>query len=100
MVANTLFHRQRDIIVIGCSAGGVEALPRVLERIPRNLRAAIFIVQHMAPTSARYLVGILSRASALPVGWAEQGGRVERGTVTVAPPDVHMMFSDEHVSLT
>src|SRR5690242_5793753 len=47
----------RDIVVIGCSAGGVEALPRVLQQLPQDLEAAVFIVQHMALSSERYLVG-------------------------------------------
>src|SRR5262249_57367245 len=88
------------MVVIGCSAGGVDALPRILQLPPRDLQAAIFIVQHMAPTAERYLVNILARSSALPVGWAEQGARIRRGCVVVAPPDVHLMFADEHITLT
>ncbi|MGH2901206.1 MAG: chemotaxis protein CheB, partial [Solirubrobacteraceae bacterium] len=91
---------KRDIVVIGCSAGGVEALPRVLQQLPEDLQAALFIVQHMAPTSDRYLVNILTRACRLPVAWAEQGARIQRGCVIVAPPDLHLMFTDDHISLT
>ncbi|HEY0991620.1 MAG TPA: chemotaxis protein CheB [Kofleriaceae bacterium] len=90
----------RDIVVMGCSAGGVEALPRVLQQLSRNLPAALFIVQHMAATSTPYLVGILSRSSPLPVAWAEQGDPVERGRALVCPPDVHLLLAEGHVQLT
>jgi two-component system, chemotaxis family, protein-glutamate methylesterase/glutaminase len=90
----------RDIVVIGCSAGGVEALPRILQQLAADLPAAVFIVQHMAATNSPYLVGILGRSSRLPVAWAEQGGQVERGQVVVAPPDVHLLVHDSHVQLT
>lgn len=92
--------RTRDIVVIGCSAGGVEALPRVLHPLPVDLPVAVFIVQHMAPTKTPYLVDILSRATQIPVGWAEQGDRIQRGRIYVAPPDVHLIFTNEHLTLT
>ena len=91
--------RTRDIVVIGCSAGGVEALPRILQQLPADLQATICIVQHMAPTDNPYLVDILRRHSQIPIHWAEQGTRLERGHIYVAPPDVHLLFSDEHLVL-
>jgi len=89
----------RDTVVIGCSAGGVDALPRVLQQLPRSLDAAILIVQHMAATSPQHLVGILGRTAQLPVAWAEQGAPIEPGRVLVGPPDVHLMLQDDHVLL-
>jgi two-component system chemotaxis response regulator CheB len=99
MTANPQATSTRDIVAIGCSAGGVEALPRILQQLPRDLEAAVVIVQHMAATGTPHLVGILRRASQLPVVWAEQGARVGRGCVIVAPPDVHLLFSDNHIHL-
>jgi two-component system chemotaxis response regulator CheB len=90
----------RDIVVIGCSAGGVEALPRIVQQLPPDLGAAIFIVQHMAATATPYLVSILARASQLPVVWAEQGGAIEHRRVVVAPPDAHLLLADHHVWLS
>jgi two-component system chemotaxis response regulator CheB len=89
----------RDIVMIGSSAGGVEALPQLLQRLPKDFPAGIFIVQHLSATGRPYLVEILSRTSALPVTWAEQGDRIEHGHVYVAPPDVHMLFTDSHLAL-
>lgn len=89
----------RDIIVIGCSAGGVEALPRLVQQLPADLAASVMIVQHMGPQRETYLVDILQRQSKLPVAWAEQGAKVVPGRILVCPPDVHLLFSDDHVML-
>lgn len=100
MTADPMLPHTRDLVVIGCSAGGVEALPRILQQLSPDLRAAVVIVQHMAMTGSPYLVGILGRTSRMPVAWAEQGDRLERGRVLVAPPDVHLLFAEEHIQLT
>jgi chemotaxis response regulator CheB len=55
----------RDTVVIGCSAGGPEALPRLLLQLPVDLPAAVLIVQHIGATSTSYLVDILRRHSQL-----------------------------------
>ncbi len=92
--------RTRDLVVIGCSAGGVEALPRILQQLSPDLGAAVLIVQHMAANNPSYLAGILERTSRLPVAWAEQGARIERGRVLVGPPDVHLLVLEGHAQLT
>ena len=91
--------RYRDIVVIGCSAGGVQALPRIVEELPVDFPAAVVIVQHISASHRPYLVEILTRATRLPVSWAEQGAPIERGKVYVAPPDVHLLFADDHFAL-
>ncbi|MEJ7601584.1 MAG: chemotaxis protein CheB [Kofleriaceae bacterium] len=99
-LADSPLPQTRDIICIGCSAGGVEALPRIIQQLPKDLPASVFIVQHMAATETPYLVEILQRNTRLPIQWAEQGMRSERGQIYVAPPDVHLVFADEHLVLT
>jgi two-component system chemotaxis response regulator CheB len=90
----------RDTIAIGTSAGGVDALPRVLGALGADLEAAVLITQHLAQDQEPYLVDILRRATALPVTWGEQGARIERGHAYVAPANTHMMIEGEHVRLT
>jgi two-component system chemotaxis response regulator CheB len=92
--------RTRDIVVVGCSAGGVDALPRIVQQLPPEFPASMFIVQHMAVTNTPYLVDIISRSARVPVTWAEQGERFVLGRVYVAPPDAHLIFSDDHIALT
>jgi two-component system, chemotaxis family, protein-glutamate methylesterase/glutaminase len=99
-MAATTATRRRDIVVIGCSAGGVQALPRILQQLPPDLDATALIVQHLAATGTPYLAGILQRSSQLPVAWAEQGARIERRRVMVAPPDLHLLLVDHHVQLS
>lgn len=89
----------RDVVVIGASAGGVEALPKVLHVLPAQFPAAVFIVLHMSPQRDPQLVHILSRAASIPVSWAEQGEKFSTGHVYVSPPDVHLLFTDEHLRL-
>lgn len=91
--------RTRDIVVIGTSAGGVEALPKLLHVLPPDFPAAVFVVLHMAPNRDPQLVNILSRGARVPISWADQGERFHKGRVYIAPPDVHLMFTDDHVRL-
>lgn len=90
----------RDTVVIGCSAGGVEALALLVQQLPADLPASVLIVQHLTPTGPRYLADILARSARIRVAWAEQGARLERGRVLVAPPDVHLLLEDDHVRLS
>jgi two-component system chemotaxis response regulator CheB len=90
----------RDVILIGCSAGGVEALPRILQQLPADLAAAVLIVQHMAPTRSPQLAEILARSARIPVAWAEQGAAIHHRCALVAPPDSHLLIADGHVHLS
>ncbi len=89
----------RDTIVIGASAGGVQALTQLVSALPANIPAAIFIVLHVSPNSPRLLPGILARESRLPVSHAVEGEAIERGRIYVAPPDLHLLIEDDHVKL-
>ena len=90
---------RRDLVVIGSSAGGVAALPRVIQRLPACFPAAVCVVQHLATSRDPRLVDIIGRGAELPVVWGEQGAHLECGTVYVAPPDVHLVFVDDHIQL-
>ena len=79
----------RDIIVIGASAGGVQALSELVEDLPADLPAAVFIVLHIPANIPSFLPAILAREAKLKVAHAVDGGPVERGRVYVAPPDLY-----------
>lgn len=87
----------RDIVVIGASAGGIEALKRLVSVLPRDIPAAILVVQHMHPRFHSELDGILERSGTLPVRFAQDGERVRHGQVYLAPSDHHLLFDDGHV---
>jgi len=84
----------RDRIVIGASAGGIEALTALVSTFPRDLPAAIFVVQHIAPWYRSELPEILSRAGKLPAIHAQPNEEVRLGHIYVAPPDQHLIFDE------
>jgi len=85
-----------DVVVIGASAGGVEALSILLAQLPRDLRAAVLVVLHVA-RGRSMLPEILSRASPLPATHPEDGDALEYGKVYVARPDHHLVLEQGRV---
>ena len=85
---------QRDIVVIGASAGGLEALKTILNALPHDLNAAIFVVLHTARHSASLLPAVLGRVSKLPVSHPKDWERFEHGRVYIAPPGNQMLLND------
>lgn len=91
---------QPDIVVIGGSAGSVEAVCDVVTLLPERLPAAIFVVIHFPPTAESRLPQLLSRRGWLSVRHAVTGDGIEPGTILVAPPDHHMVLKEDHVELS
>jgi two-component system, chemotaxis family, protein-glutamate methylesterase/glutaminase len=88
-----------DVIVIGASAGGVQALTKLVSGLPGDLPAAVFIVLHISPNAPSMLPAILAREAHLSVAHAKDGERIERGKIYVAPPDMHLLLEGRHVKL-
>ena len=82
-----------EVLAIGSSTGGPEALARVLGGLPGNLRVPVVVVQHMPPIFTRLLAERLSRTSALDVREAAEGDVLRPGLVLVAPGDFHLELS-------
>src|SRR5436190_5716751 len=89
---------EADIIVIGGSAGGIEACCELIEKLPPDLPASIFIVQHVGATSE--LAQVLNRCGSFDVLSPRGGERIERGRAYVAPGDHHLLLEDGHVKLS
>ena len=83
--------------MVGASAGGVEALRKLAETLPRELPAAVFVVLHIPPTDTSVLPDILDRAGRLPAKHASDREPVVAGRIYVAPPDFHMLLEAETV---
>ena len=83
-----------DIVVVGASAGGIEALSEFVGSLPTDLPAAVFVVLHLPPGGTSLLAPILDRKSTLPVSNATDRAEIEDGHVYVAPPDCHLMLED------
>lgn len=84
-----------DIVVIGASAGGVEALTQIVGRLSADIKAAIFVVIHVSPDSTGLLPNILNRRSAVPAIEAQDGASIKHGLIYVAPPDRHLIFEND-----
>jgi len=91
---------RRDIVVIGASAGGVEALKHLAPMLSRDLPAAVFVVLHLPPEGRSALPGILSRAGPLPATHPEDGDLIQTGQIYVAPPDHHLVIEDGTIRLS
>lgn len=91
---------QRDLIVVGTSAGGVPALQQLVADLPPELPAAVLVVLHMMSSGTSVLDAILSRTGELPVTKARDGERLERGHLYVSPPDHHLLLRGDHIHLS
>src|SRR5437016_341610 len=91
---------KRDIIVVGASAGGVQALKSLVAGLSSNLPAAIFIVLHIAPHDPSLLPQILSAAGSLPAAAAVDGESWRLGRIYAAPPDHHLFFEGNRIRVT
>ena len=91
---------ERNIVVIGCSVGGVEALQTIMAGLPENFGAAIFVVLHLAPQSTSVLPKILERAGPLPASHPQDHERIRMGRIYVAPPDRHLVIEGDRIRLT
>jgi len=89
----------RDIIVIGGSAGAIEALLEVARNLPADLPAAVFVVVHVPPGAVSRLPEILSRAGPILAAHATHHEPIMPGRIYVAPPDRHLLIRDGVVEL-
>src|SRR5438093_144220 len=86
---------ERDIIVVGASAGGVETLTELAAGLAPDLPAAVFVVLHMPPWARSSLPQILARSGPLPAMLAEDNQRFVRNQIYIAPPDFHLLIEED-----
>ena len=92
-----------EVVAIGSSTGGPNALAAVVGKLPRDLSVPILIVQHMPTIFTKLLAERLDRASPLTIVEAQDGATIRPGVVLIAPGDYHMTVNstgiERHVSL-
>lgn len=89
-----------DIVAIGASAGGVEALHALVGNLPAGFPAAVLIVQHLDPRHKSVLAFLLGRHTRLPVQQAVHDEIIRPGTIYVAPPDMHLLVANGRLELS
>lgn len=92
--------QQRDVIVVGASAGGVEALAELASGLPADLAAAVFVVLHLPPDAHSHLPEILNRAGPLLAEQATDGAPIRPGRIYVAPPNRHLIVEGSQMRLS
>ncbi len=89
-----------NLVVIGASAGGVEALLSLFSQLPSNLNAAVLVVLHVPATGTSILPTILNRKSHMPASHITNGQEMHPHHIYIAPPNFHMMVSDGKMLLS
>ncbi len=90
-----------DAVALASSAGGLACLTKILCDLPETFPSPILVVQHLLPTHKSYMASILARQTTLSVKEAEDGEPVDAGVVYIAPPDYHLLVTeDKKVQLT
>src|SRR2546423_4534657 len=89
----------KDIVVMGASAGGIEALSEVVAQLPEKLPASLFVVVHVPEGATSVLPRILSRRGRLPAVHPKDGDPIQKGRIYVAPPNCHMMLGRMQIRL-
>lgn len=90
---------RHDLVAVGASAGGVEALKTLVGGLPGDLEATVLLALHLPVDARSYLPEILQRRCSLPVAQAEDGMPLRPGTVVLAHPDAHLLVVDDRIVL-
>ncbi len=89
----------RSLVTIGASAGGVEALLRLVSGLPADLPAAVCVVVHQPPRAHSFLPRVLTHAGPLPAVQAEDGAVLQPGHIYVAAPNAHLVVQADRLRL-
>jgi two-component system, chemotaxis family, protein-glutamate methylesterase/glutaminase len=89
----------RDLIAIGTSAGGVDALLQIAAKLSPDLPAAVLVTLHISAQFKSELDGILSRAGPLPAQFAGDGEVYRKNRIYIAPPDRHLLAEGDQLRL-
>jgi two-component system chemotaxis response regulator CheB len=90
----------RDVVVVGASAGGVEALRVLVSGLPADFPAALLVVVHVPRSAPSALSRIMRRSGLLPAATAVDGEPIRRGRIYVAAADRHLLVIDGRLRLS
>src|SRR3954452_25264552 len=90
----------KDIVVVGASAGGMQALEHLVAGLAADLPGAVFVVLHLAPGLRSVLPQVLNRAGPLRAEFPADGDPVKPGRIYVAPNDHHLLLERGYIRVT
>lgn len=96
-ITNLKLNFRADLVLIGSSTGGPEALAQVFKNIKNKVNVPILIVQHMPPVFTQKLAEMLSKLSPIEVFEAKNGDKLKAGVCYIAPGDYHMTITSDGV---
>jgi two-component system CheB/CheR fusion protein len=91
--------RNFPIVGVGASAGGVEAFTQMLNALSEDTGMSFVLVQHLDSRHASVLPEVLSRATKMPVGWAEKNQLAEPNRIYIIPPNCDLSIADGHLQI-
>jgi two-component system, chemotaxis family, protein-glutamate methylesterase/glutaminase len=89
----------RDILAIGTSAGGGEALRLMASKLPADLPASVLVVIHLSSQFRSALDSILSQAGPLTANFAKDGEKLEKSRIYIGPPESHLLVDGDRLRL-
>lgn len=91
--------RRYDVVAVGASAGGLNAISQVVKGLAADFPSSIVVVQHLSPDHKSWMASLIARTTPLRVKQAEHGEIMLPGTVYVAPPDEHLLVGPGKLQL-
>jgi two-component system chemotaxis response regulator CheB len=89
----------RDVVAIGTSAGGVDALLSLVKGLPRTFPASVLVTIHLPSHARSAFDELLTRAGSLHAQFAGDGDVIQKSRIYLAPPNRHLLLDDHRVSL-
>lgn len=89
-----------ELIMIGTSLGGLEAVRRIFEKLPDDFYVPIVLIQHREKDSDDTLQILIESYSNLIVIEPNEKDKIERGKIYIAPPNYHLLIEEDHFAFT
>lgn len=90
----------RNIIVVSASAGGFDALKKLVRNLPKDLQVSIFVVWHTSPDVRSVLPQVLNRENTIQAAQVRDGESIELRRICIASPDHHLLIEENLVRVT
>ena len=94
---NTEVKRNFKAVVLGASAGGINALGYLFSQLGEDFALPVMVTKHVGSKDSRNMLHALARQSSLPIKIAKDKDQIKPGTIYLAPPGYHMLIEQEDI---